>query len=538
MIKKSEEQKEEKKKLLEEIERKKEERKRLELIKKEKEKIKIRKQLEEFKKQKEQERIEKEIEREKRKKLRKELDIKNKLKQEKIKLKILQMSEEKKRKKLEIKEEIQLKRQRSEDFKKMKEKEEEDKINEYIDELKKKAEKEKELELKEEEIIDEESKHKFRLELLNDYIKQYLEIYKMNDKIKIFEIINKIGKIFKKEINYDKKYFKDNFIYAVDAAESDDFLLKFLGTLGEEYRKHNVYSIIDKKLEDFNLIEGIFKVLLSVYSILPKYEIEISSEEQKEGFIKEPKDFINFIDDLKKQICYKFNILESKVYIISQRIDLCQFCFVIEDKPITNLKKYEKHFHIIAREDSLLEYIKLFPDFFENKFNRDINDWEKKNLIRGGEKYIPPYGWKGYALKVLNKFDDGDNSWLGNEGKEGEWAVAYHGIGKGNEFQKLISIILNNLKAGQCQLYSNIEDKRDKNHNLVGTGVYLSPDINEAEKYSDTIRLGQRKSYFQFIIMCRVKPDKIRQPKGLPLNWVLEDNYDCIRPYRILVKES
>ena len=80
-------------------------------------------------------------------------------------------------------------------------------------------------------------------------------------------------------------------------------------------------------------------------------------------------------------------------------------------------QKYEKHFHIIAREDSLLEYIKLFPDFFENKFNRDINDWEKENLIRGGEKYIPPYGWKGYALKVLNKFDDGDNSWLGNEGK-------------------------------------------------------------------------------------------------------------------------
>ena len=94
------------------------------------------------------------------------------------------------------------------------------------------------------------------------------------------------------------------------------------------------------------------------------------------------------------------------------------------------------------------------------------------------------------------------------------------------------------LKNGPGQLYENLPNIRDNNNSLVGRGVYLAPDINEAERYAEKIQLGNRKNKFQFIIMCRVKPDKIRQPKGLPLNWVLDDNYDCIRPYRILVKES
>ena len=139
---------------------------------------------------------------------------------------------------------------------------------------------------------------------------------------------------------------------------------------------------------------------------------------------------------------------------------------------------------------------------------------------------------------MLNKFDNGDNSWIGNEGKDGEWAIAYHGIGKGNEFKKLINIILFNLKNGPGQLYANLPNIRDNNNSLVGIGVYLAPDIKGAERYSEKINLGKRKNKFQFIIMCRVKPDKIREPGRYPFNWIVDDNYNCLRPYRILVKES
>ena len=147
---------------------------------------------------------------------------------------------------------------------------------------------------------------------------------------------------------------------------------------------------------------------------------------------------------------------------------------------------------------------------------------------------------KGFALKVLNKFDNGDNSWLGNEGKEGEWAIAYHGIGKGNEFKKMINIVLNNLRNGPGQLYNQLINIRDKDNKrpYVGNGVYLAPDINEAERYSQKVKLGFRENNFQLMIMCRVKPSEIREAGRYPFNWILDGNYDCLRPYRILVKET
>ena len=245
-----------------------------------------------------------------------------------------------------------------------------------------------------------------------------------------------------------------------------------------------------------------------------------------------------YCNDLKNKIINDFNIPDSKFYIISNNIDLFEFTVIIIDRPFIKIKRLENAFGISVRENTLLEYVKLSTDFFEHKFNRDINSWESKNLKRGGEKYTPPFGWKGFALKVLNKFDNGNNEWLGNKGKKGEWAIAYHGIGKGNEFKKLINIILNNLKNGPGQLYEHLPNIRDNNNSFVGRGVYLVPDIDEAERYAEKIQLGNRKKKFQLIIMCRVKPDKIREPGRYPFNWIVDDNYDCLRPYRILLKES
>lgn len=533
------------KKSIERLDKEKMKRDMKELIRKQKEEIRHQKELEELNKKKEIEKIEMQTERQKRIKLRKKLDLIMK-KQEKKKIKkLMKVSLEISKKKLEVKEEIESKRQLMEKMKKIKEEEEEnlkkekeDKIIAFIEELKIRSNKEKEIELKEDKNLDEESKHNFRLNLLNEYIKKYLEIYTSNDIAGILEIINKIGKIFKKEINYEKDFSKDDYIDISDAVESENFVVKFLGVLGEEYKKYGVNSIIEKQSNNINLNEGTFKVLLSLYSLLPKYEIKINSETLKSDFFSEPKNWIFFIDDLKEKISEKFSIPYENIYIISYRIDLLEFTIVILEAPFINLKRYENKFNIIVNCDTLLESVKLSPNFFENEFNRDINDWEKHNLERGGEKYFPPFGWKGLALKVLNKYDSGDNSWLENEGKEGEWAIAYHGIGKGNEFKKLINILLYNLKKGPCQLYSSYENIRDDKMDEVGKGVYLAPDINVAENYANKIQLGERKSNFQFIIMCRVKPDMIRQPKGFTNNWVINDSYECLRPYRLLIKET
>ena len=133
-----------------------------------------------------------------------------------------------------------------------------------------------------------------------------------------------------------------------------------------------------------------------------------------------------------------------------------------------------------------------------------------------------------------------NNIWLGEKGnKEGEWAIAYHGVGKGNVFKKVLSIINDNLREGPGQLLkkNNTVINKDK-FNTCQEGVYLAPDIDEAERYADKIKLGVFKRNFQFVIMTRVNPKTIRDPAIFPVNWILKGNDEEIRPYRLLVKIS
>ena len=70
---------------------------------------------------------------------------------------------------------------------------------------------------------------------------------------------------------------------------------------------------------------------------------------------------------------------------------------------------------------------KLTPSMLDSRGNRE-SGWEEGGK-RGGFDYIPPKGWKGFGLKVLDNYDNGNNDWLGCDGNQNEWAVAYHGIG-------------------------------------------------------------------------------------------------------------
>lgn len=287
-------------------------------------------------------------------------------------------------------------------------------------------------------------------------------------------------------------------------------------------------------------MDGVFKIFLSDYLKLKKFEIKINSNEVKSNILKNPKELFEFIDTFKEKIMNEYDIPSSKIYIISYRIDLCEFTLIFLDKDISNVvnwKKYKILFNVDINKKPLLESIKLFLNFFENQFNKEPNSWKNESLKRGGENYYPPSGWMGISLKVVNLFDNGDNTWLGSEGKNGEWAVAYHGIGKGNEVEKLKNIILNNLKAGPHQRYKNSENSRDKEKNPIDKGVYLGKNIKVAKKYANLIKLGKQKKFYRLVVMCRVNPEKIRQPIEEPLYWIVDDNYDCVRPYRILLKE-
>ena len=159
------------------------------------------------------------------------------------------------------------------------------------------------------------------------------------------------------------------------------------------------------------------------------------------------------------------------------------------------------------------------------------------NEQRGNKPYYPPIGWIGIGLNVKDKYDDGDNTWIGMNNSEGEWCVAYHGVGnykESDEIKKIVGdIYRDRFKPGFGQLYRNCNDIYHPNQK-VGEGVYCTPYIEIAEGYSGISIINGKK--YKTVLMVRVKPDKIRGCKERRDYWVVNGTTNEIRPYRILYK--
>ena len=237
----------------------------------------------------------------------------------------------------------------------------------------------------------------------------------------------------------------------------------------------------------------------------------------------------------------------------------------MKELKIEEIKKIE--------EKPMLEALQISPEILDKKGNR-YKGWGV-NEKRGGEKYIPPInGWYGVGLKVLNKYDNGNNDWLGYKSKSGEYAVAYIGINNSfndkDQIIKEISNLSHDMNAISNKLYIQDENIRFGTVKKIigGIGLGLSipllifPPLGIALAAGSAIYLGLRGDkcgdgvcVFQnpdhaennagyidllgyrikIMLMCRVNPNKIRQPKSFPQCWIL--NPKEIRPYRILIKK-
>jgi len=218
----------------------------------------------------------------------------------------------------------------------------------------------------------------------------------------------------------------------------------------------------------------------------------------------------------------------------------------------------------VLSSNERLHYEKWLKDNFEEDelFDYQYNaDWMKMSPgeapleRRGGVLYKTPAGWKRIALKVWDKYDDGDNTWLGMEGKEGEWAVAYHGCA-----MAVVPLIMKGgFRVGTGQGARNCIETRTGRK--VGDGVYCSPNIRVVECYAngnedgasenktDAVTVDGRTLFFAF--QCRVRPGAINRPDrhfarcndeevmGIDgvFEWII-NNPDDIRPYAILVREK
>ena len=184
----------------------------------------------------------------------------------------------------------------------------------------------------------------------------------------------------------------------------------------------------------------------------------------------------------------------------------------------------------------ITEFLNLEPELLNGFGNKFKGNWAFGEY-RGGIPYNPPRGWIGFGLNVINKYDNGNNDWLACDGREGEWCVGYHGIGRNQTSDAvrnmILSILRNNLQPGSAQACKN---EIDINHrpNKVGVGVYCSAHINVLEEYAGHIVIRNKK--YKVGIMVRCKRDKIRIPMYHKNYWVLDGNFDQLRPYRLLIK--
>ena len=222
------------------------------------------------------------------------------------------------------------------------------------------------------------------------------------------------------------------------------------------------------------------------------------------------------------------NIFRSQDFLLGEEELLKKY--PNESDKLINLKKIEK--------EIILNQLMLTRDILDYRGNNYEGGWSIGEK-RGGEKYNPPIGWIGYGLKVLDKYDNNinnNNAWIGNDNSEGEWCVAYHGIYDyyGMNKQIIRFIIYSGFRMGMHQVSEHEKDLRHLG-NECGKGIYCTSDPEFAENYANKMEINGEN--YKFLLMLRVNPKKIRQPERMPKRYILNPNFDEIRPYRILVKK-
>ena len=363
---------------------------------------------------------------------------------------------------------------------------------------------------------------------------------KMKDENQRLQYAIEVSNYIKEEIRYIKSNSFNNLIRPRKAVLKDNYIIRFLGYIGSEFLSSYKINTYIEIIPSNEIIRDItFKIILSGLATQRIYKLIVKSNKNIERFKKNINKFYEFIRDIKNKIITNKKLKKNDIYFFNYDESNFEVNMIIYNQIFNDIENILMPFHLKVIRSYILNSIILSPNMFLINFCKKENDWPKQNLYRGGEIYYPPYGWEGFSLKLRNKFGE-NNDWLGKNGEnENEWCVAYHGVGNGDEFKKALSILNTNLIPGPNQHLKHDKNKRKYTMNeykKCGEGVYLAPKIKIAENYAKKTTLGKINKYFKFAIMFRVNPKKIRDPGSVPINWILNGNYDEIRPYRLLVK--
>ena len=385
---------------------------------------------------------------------------------------------------------------------------------------------------------------------------------------KVLEDMCAFGTIMKEEILEEKKKEPEKFISIEEAIkeENKDEGKFCLGILAKNLEEMGITTAIEKDtpndIDSINASNTVFQFITNGMIEKPKYDLHFDLGDKRNNELLNNKDEQEkFNNKLRKKLSIEYNIPEDQIIItnaqrgsyrvqvifqseqFNKTININEFkskCSTDEFKELKNLKEVHKGL--------IMDGCKLNPNFLDARGNRE-SGWGE-NETRGGFPYKPPKGWKGFGLKVMDVYDYGNNDWLAYDGNPNEWAIAYHGIGcKFGTVENATKEIFNKrFIPGARQAFKNFkndnskykcDDKQNDHSQLVGEGVYCSPDPEVMEEYAReaTKKASANGKKYLMGFMMRVKPDKIRYSNYQNNYWVLNGTKEEMRPYRIMIKE-
>ena len=370
--------------------------------------------------------------------------------------------------------------------------------------------------------VEKEKENKYNLNFnINDYDPQELDDYVDMDLLITNELIASFETACSEFVSQEEKLK----IFS-DIIEKEQ---EFLTTKNWQYRAFEQRLLIFIENLDKNQVAYTFKQLLQL-----KNEVdEQTSEKTMENIIRilKNKEVINYSRPIVSVVVNLLHEIKGTEKYYRQLLEFLQSnkYFFIED---TSKLKFQI--------DLIMPYIKDI-DIFNLEVHIIGNEERPKTI--GKQYYYPPYGWTCYEFNIYLKYDNGDNSWMKMEGKDGEWAIAYHGVArnKNNEqiFDAIDSIVKNNLRQGVNQQYcltENINVETQKLYPKCGKGVYVTPRISTAQAYAGILNING-KGYFT-VLQFRVNPLHLRIAKGKTDYWICEGSRNGVRPYRLLLKEK
>ena len=376
----------------------------------------------------------------------------------------------------------------------------------------------------------------------------------------VIEDMCAFGIITKKQIQEEKEKNPEKFIKIEDALkkEEEDNALFALGLLANVLEDSGVETAIESSIneeqkEDENDIGTTsLQFLSNGMGNKTRYDLHFDfGEEKNEEILNDEEEFEKFKEQLKLKLSKDYNVPPEKIIVTFPQKGSLRVQVIFQSNEFNNLDKKEfiekfkndDEFEELknikeVHSDLVLNALKLTKGQLAPEGNR-VEGWGI-NEKRGNRPYYPPLGWIGIGLKVLDKYDNGDNTWIGMDNSPGEWCVAYHGVGRDTNpetVHKITKSIINTkFKAGINNWHASCDDLFHEGKK-VGDGVYCTPKIEVAEGYS-----GESKSngkFYKTVLMVRVKNEAIRHCDCWDAKdyWVVNGTLDEIRPYRILYKE-